>query len=594
MGSAQSRDLHTLYRSLSPARRRQLLVLALLMPAATLAEMLMIAAIVPFLAALVPAANHESVLEGSLGLLDGLWATASVGSAAALFILVAMLAAAMRLLLSWASLRLAADLGHDLNVEIQRRMLDQPYLYHVSSHSSRLLAAPEMVDEVVLNFALRGLQFISASVMTLGLIAALLLVDAQTALIAILLVAALYGIAWLIARRRYRRLSQYLPGAQLRRIKLLQESLGGIRDIILDRSQDAHVAQFREVDRTFTRARTDISFLGTAPRFLVEGIGLSLLALAAIIVAGDRGGLMLALPTIGALALGALRLMPLASQLYSGWVTVAAAGPIVAEVAGLLDLPVSDQPAVSEPLAFNHQIELKGVGFRYTGRKTPALHDVNLTISAGSRIAIVGQTGSGKSTLADILMGLIEPTEGDVRVDGALLTGPTLGAWRKSVAHVSQFIFLADASIARNIALGADPDGLDMSRVEQAAASAQLDQFVATLPDGYRASVGEQGVRLSGGQRQRLALARAIYRRPRLLVLDEATSALDDETEAAVLTSLDRIQAEGCTIVIVAHRLSTVQRCDRIFLVDDGCLVRSGSFAELFGPLNQLRDQGAL
>lgn len=594
MSSAHSGDLTTLFRSLSPRWRGRLLLVALLMPVTALAEMLMIAAIVPLLSALDGAADPKTILGGALGWLDRLLPAENITAAASLFILAAVVASALRLALSWASLRFSADLGHDLNMEIQRRMLHQPYLFHASSHSSRLLASLDKVDELVLSFALRGLQFFSALVMTLGLIAALLLVDAKSAVIALILVAALYGAALLVVRARYRRLSHFLPSAHQQRIRLAQENLGGIRDIILDRSQEAHLRQFREIDLPFMRARTDVSFLSTAPRFLVEGIGLSLLALVAIGLAGKPGGFSAALPTIGALALGALRLMPLASQLYSGWVTMAASRPLVGEVVSLLNLPLAEPPASPTPLPFSRRIEFEGVGFHYPGRHEAALSNIDLIVPHGSRIAIVGRTGSGKSTLADLMMGLIEPTDGQIRIDGTLLAGPALAAWRKSVAHVPQAIFLADVSIARNIALCVASEQLDMARIERAAAIAQLDRFVDTLPEGYRTTVGERGIRLSGGQRQRLALARAVYREPRLLVLDEATSALDDETEAAVLASLDQVHAEGCTVVVVAHRLSTVQRCDRIIVLDDGALAQSGSFTELFGPLNRLHERGEL
>ena len=594
MSSSQSGDLITLFQTLSRQRRHQLLAVALLMPVTAVAEMAMVAAIVPLLSALDSAANPNSVLEGALGWLDHLLPATSITAAAFLFILTVITASVLRLALSWASLRFSADLGHDLNIEIQRRMLHQPYLFHTSSHSSRLLASLEKVDELVLGFALRGLQFFSALIMSVGLIIALLLVDATSALIALALVAGLYGAALLVVRARYRRLSDFLPSAHQQRIQLAQDNLGGIRDIILDRSQDAHLEQFRKIDWSFMRARTDVSFLSTAPRYLVEGVGLSLLALVAVGVAGNPGGLPAALPTIGALGLGALRLMPLASQLYGGWVVMASNRRTVSEVATLVSLPSGDQDFAPSPLPFSKRIEFEGVGFHYPGRGSAALRDISLSIPHGSRIAIVGRTGSGKSSLADLLMGLIEPTEGQIRVDGALIAGPALAAWRKSVAHVPQAIFLADASIARNIALGISSGEVDMGRVERVAAIAQLDGFIATLPQGYETKVGERGVRLSGGQRQRLALARAIYRQPRLLVLDEATSALDDETESAVLASLDQVQADGCTIVIVAHRLSTVERCDRIFVLDEGTLVRSGSSTELFGPLNRLREQGEL
>lgn len=273
---------------------------------------------------------------------------------------------------------------------------------------------------------------------------------------------------------------------------------------------------------------------------------------------------------------------------------MAASRPLVREVNSLLSLPMAEQTEPLPPLRFSKGITLENVGFNYPARNRPAVRGIDLSIERGSRVAIVGKTGSGKSTLADLLMGMLEPTEGQIRVDGSLIAGSALASWRQAVAHVPQAIFLADASIAQNISIGTTEGHLDMARIKRAAESAQLQDFVSSLPDGYDTRIGEGGVRLSGGQRQRLALARAIYRNAPFLVLDEATSALDDETEAAVLASLDGLHAEGGTIVIVAHRLSTVQRCDRIFVLDEGHLVQSGNFTELFGRINRLQEQGEL
>jgi ABC-type multidrug transport system fused ATPase/permease subunit len=255
-------------------------------------------------------------------------------------------------------------------------------------------------------------------------------------------------------------------------------------------------------------------------------------------------------------------------------------------VLGLLELPVeeqSEQSPPAKPLELREAITFDKVSFTYPGRHDPALENISLSIERGSRVALVGPTGSGKSTLADLLMGLLEPAAGTIAVDGAALTRTNRRAWQRGIAHVPQAIFLADASIARNIAFGVPAADIDMERVVRAAATAQLDGFIASLPDGYETSVGERGVRLSGGQRQRLGIARAIYKDAPLLVLDEATSALDDETEVAVIEALDRLGGEGPTIVIIAHRRSTIEHCDCVARLDSGRLVEVGTFAEVFG-----------
>jgi ABC-type multidrug transport system fused ATPase/permease subunit len=197
------------------------------------------------------------------------------------------------------------------------------------------------------------------------------------------------------------------------------------------------------------------------------------------------------------------------------------------------------------------------------------LDNVSLVIPSGSVVGFAGRTGSGKSTLADLIMGLIEPTKGRIAVDGVPLEGVDRLRWHRSIAHVPQSVFLADTTIARNIAFGIEPSDIDHERVQAAAATAQLHDFVESLSNGYETSVGERGIRLSGGQRQRLGIARAIYKKSAVLVLDEATSALDEATEAAVMASLSALSEEGRTIIVIAHRRSTLASCEQLVRIEN-------------------------
>jgi ABC-type multidrug transport system fused ATPase/permease subunit len=274
------------------------------------------------------------------------------------------------------------------------------------------------------------------------------------------------------------------------------------------------------------------------------------------------------------LSLGALRLLPLLQQLYQAWVSLAANRAIVGEVVSLLSLPVSDDRSELSPLPLVRSIRFDGVSFTYPDRQTPALKDVDLVIPSGARVAIAGKTGSGKSTLVDLLMGLLEPSGGSITVDEVPLTCQTRRSWRRSIAHVPQSIFLADTSIANNIAFGISAGSIDLERVAEAARIAQLDEVIAGLPLGFETRVGERGISLSGGQRQRLGLARAIYKDAPVLILDEATNALDRETEEAVLGALDDLQKRGRTIIIVSHRKSAIEGCDMVIRMDQGRIVQ--------------------
>ena len=563
---------------MAPPRRRQLAAIAVLMPLAAIAELVTISALIPFLALLADASVGRGAgwIATLVTIVGARTRTDMLVAAAALFALAAIGSALLRLLLSWMTQRFAFGLGHDWAVEVQRRILLQPYSFHLQHNSSQMIAALGKIERMVFNVVLPLLNAATAMMLSAFIVGALVMIDATSAAIAALLVIVVYGAALFAIRRRLARNSESIGLAYEKRVQTVQESLGGIRDIILDHSQPAYVEAFRAIDERFMRASTSTAFLAAAPRYAIEALGLLLLTGVAIIISGRAGGLADALPVLGALTLAAQRLLPLTQQLYYGWTTISSEQAVVRDVAALLQLPIDEAallPADRPPIAFAHEIRLEGVTFHYSGRARPAVEDINLVIERGARIAIIGRTGSGKSSLADLLMGLLEPTEGSISIDGLPLSKSTIRAWQNQVAHVPQSIFLADASIARNIAFSTAGEALDLSRVEQAANIAQLSDFIAALPDGLDTMVGERGVRLSGGQRQRLGLARAIYKNAPVLILDEATSALDDETEASVLAALDALRGQGRTIIIIAHRDTTIKSCDAIVRLDHGRIV---------------------
>jgi ATP-binding cassette, subfamily B, bacterial PglK len=382
-----------------------------------------------------------------------------------------------------------------------------------------------------------------------------------------------YALVSVTTRNRLRRNGKINAETLTVRTKILQEGIGGIRDIILDQSQPVFERQFAEAERRLRRVQTDTNFIASAPRYVVEGAGIIALVLVALIMSRQPGGLAEAIPVIGALALGAQRLLPLLQQAYWGLVQMRGNQALLVDLVALLDRPVAPvlprstikpEQAIAASVSFDHVwFEYQATGF--------ALRDVSVTIERGSRVGITGATGSGKSTFLDLLMGLLDPTRGVIRIDGAPLDDTNRSIWQAQIAHVPQSIYLADDSIAANIAFGLDGP-IDRERMRVASEAACLVPFLATLPEGDRTRVGERGIRLSGGQRQRIGLARALYKGANVLILDEATSALDDETEAAVMRSLDAL-ADQVTVIMVAHRKSTLAACDRILRIEHGRVV---------------------
>jgi ABC-type multidrug transport system fused ATPase/permease subunit len=374
-------------------------------------------------------------------------------------------------------------------------------------------------------------------------------------------------------------------------VKTLQEGLGGIRDVQLDQTQPAFISEYKRVDAALREAQAVNEFVSTAPRYIIEACGIVLIAGMAMVLSQGPGGLIAALPVLGALALGAQRLLPLLQVIYYGWSHIVAKQRALLDVLEILDLPIGEMNFPrAVPIPFTREIALEEVCFRYVGDRPLVLDAITLTIPKGARIGFIGRTGSGKSTIVDLIMGLLKPSVGRILIDGTPLTSENLRAWQTQIAHVPQAIFLADASIAQNIAFGVPEEEVDFSRVRDAARRSELSNFIESLPSGYQTVVGERGIRLSGGQRQRIGIARALYKNASVLVFDEATSALDSETEDAVMSSISALGRE-LTMIIIAHRLSTVEMCDQVYRLEDGRLAglwlqvdeRSGKLSQLSG-----------
>jgi ATP-binding cassette subfamily B protein len=305
-----------------------------------------------------------------------------------------------------------------------------------------------------------------------------------------------------------------------------------------------------------------------------------LIALLAYVLSQQADGIAKALPILAALAVGLQRLLPALQQAYQAWSTIHGAQASLQDALELLDQPLPDyaEEPPATPLPFQHQISLKQLSFRY-GPQTPwVLKNIDLVITKGSCVGIIGTTGSGKSTLLDIIMGLLPPTEGSINIDGQPISMRNLRAWRTHIAHVPQTVFLADGSINENIAFGVPKDQIEFQRVRQAARQAQIADIIEAWPLQYQTVVGERGVQLSGGQRQRIGIARALYKRANVIIFDEATSALDNETEEAVLQAIELL-SKDLTILIIAHRLTTVRKCTQIIKLDRGVFMENDSRA---------------
>jgi ABC-type multidrug transport system fused ATPase/permease subunit len=568
--------LRILFSRLSPSRRRAFVPLMALMLVGAFAEVVTIGAVVPLLALIAsPAGEGASIfpMAGRLGLGDR---TAAVYVVTGLFALAALIAAVLRLALLRASNQFVFGVSYDLGVRLYSDTLLQPYTYHTRYNSSEIIASVNNVQIVTNNVLLPLMSGVIAVVIGLFIVGGLIVIDPVVALVAGVGFAAIYLVASVAARSRLRRNSAIIAQAQGKRVQAMQEGLGGIRDVLLDRLQPVFTETYEQAEAGFRDARVRNAVLAGAPRFVVEALGMVLIAVVAVVMAQRPGGLAQAIPVLGALALGAQRLLPLIQQAYNGWASAMGNRQVLNHVVQLLCRPTPEMHDEDMPLSFERTISLDRVAYAYPGGRGAALDDVSLEFAKGARVGIAGKTGSGKSTLMDLVLGLLEPTAGEIRVDGVKLTAANRAAWQKNIAHVPQAIYLADSSIAENIAFGARPAEIDRERVRRAAEQAELAEVIAALPDGYDTRVGERGIQLSGGQRQRIGIARALYKEARVLVFDEATSALDTETESAVMAAIERLD-RNLTILIIAHRLSTLEGCDMVVRLEGGKIARSSS-----------------
>lgn len=501
---------------------------------------------------------------------------------AMIFAVAALLAGGIRLLVSWGSIRLAHGAGFELSTNAYRRTLYQPYKVHVARNSSEVIDGLNAKITGTVNVLQQLLTLASSIVLLMFVMIALFSINATITMAAALGFGGAYALTSALCRNRLAYNSRLIARLGPLRVKAQQEGLGGIRDVLLNGSQEFYCETYRRTDYPLRLAIGSSTFIGMSPRYAMESIGMVLIAALAYFIFRQPEGPSSALLMLGTIALGAQRLLPALQAIYSSWASINSIRHTLFDALELLDqpLPMDELQPAPPPLNFRQSIRFDDVRFRYASDGPWVLDGINLVIHKGARIGFVGGTGSGKSTVLDLLMGLMEPTEGQILVDEVPVSGKHLRAWRRALAHVPQSIFLSDASIAENIAFGVSAEEIDMQRVRQAARQAKIADFIESSQEGYDALMGERGVRVSGGQRQRIGIARALYKQAAVLVFDEATSALDNSTEREVMDAIEAL-GRDLTIIMVAHRLTTVEWCDMIFELSDGKIVAQGDYKSL-------------
>ncbi len=468
---------------------------------------------------------------------------------------------------------------HSISHRLLAHYLHQPYEFFLTAHSSDMSSRILNESNNVVQYFLRpAAEVVSATITLTMVLAVVIWVDPLIALISILVLGAVFALALFASGRKLTTMGETRKTANKARFRVAGEALSGIKDIKLLGAERVFISRFDAHSLNMAHSNVGKNVLTQLPPYVIQTMVFAGVILICLLMldsgSTDPAKVMAELvPTLGVMALAAQRLMPELSRLFSNVGLLRFGRAAVDAVYEGLSVGKTT-PATPETeemlLSLSSELVLDGIGYRYPNAEQAGLEAITLQIRAGERIGIVGTSGAGKTTLADILLGLLIPEAGEIRVDGVPIVSDRLPAWRRTVGYVPQEIYLLDASVAENIAFGVPPGKIDRARVEEAARMAQLDAFVCSeLPEGYDTPVGERGLRLSGGQRQRIGIARALYRDADLIVFDEATSALDNVTEQEVMAATDGLPGDK-TVVMIAHRLSTVRRCDRILVLDKG------------------------
>lgn len=492
----------------------------------------------------------------------------------------------------WLIAHFAWDAQHRLSTRLLTGYLAQPYEAFLGRNSADtgkniLIESQQLTNGVLIP----GMNALAFGITALFIIGFLFWLSPVLALLVGLTFGLGYGAIYLFVRKPLARIGETRIRANTERFKAVNEAFGSIKEVKVLGRAETLVGNYDPPAGTFAQSMASSQVLGQLPRYAIEALAFGFVISLFLFLLYTRGSVQSILPLAGAFAVAGYRMLPALQQVYNGVSQIRFNRTVLEtlerdlakarEASGKTNQGQTGQPGKIQKLTFKQELRLDSVDYTYPGAHRPALDNISLSIPRNTFVALIGSTGAGKTTLADVILGLLPPQQGSISVDETPLTEHNMRRWQVNLGYVPQEIYLSDDTVAANIAYGLPSERIDMAAVERAARIASIDEFIIQeLPDGYQTFVGERGVRLSGGQRQRIGIARAMYHDPGVLVLDEATSALDNETERRIVEELDAMRG-GRTLIVIAHRLSTVRRCHKLYLLKHGSLAASGSYEEL-------------
>ncbi len=500
-----------------------------------------------------------------------------------IFIIVTVLSTVVRIYSIKISANFSFLLGSSLSVKAYHNILYRPYIEHKNINSSEDISKlVSKINTVIQSLIFPSVMFVSALIMFFIISTVFLFVNYQLTLLLMLGLVIIYSLVTLYFKKRLKENSIEISSMQDQQVQLVQESVGGIQDVIINNSFDYFIEKYNLIDKNLRKCQSSNIVVAQAPRYLIETISIVFIIVLSyyFVFINHIIPKAMVLPTFITVAIALQRILPIAQQAYRSWANIEGNKQSLIDVLKLLSSSKEKINLINKNVVFDSQIELKNISFRYPNSDNLILNNINLIINKGEKIGFIGSTGSGKSTLIDIIMGLLMPTDGDILIDNQKLTQNNSISWYQHIAHVPQNIYIQDSDFYQNIAFGSEMKNIDKVNVVNASKVACLDDFIKEKADGYTENLGERGSKLSGGQRQRVGIARCIYKDSSLIVLDEATSALDTATEEKVMENIYNLDKDY-TILIIAHRLSTLKECDKIVELENGRIKKIGTYKEM-------------
>jgi ATP-binding cassette, subfamily B, bacterial PglK len=498
------------------------------------------------------------------------------------FIGINVLTAIIKIVIFWFQNKISVLCGNDLSRIAYSKTIYQPFSTHIHRNSGDVISSiVNNVNITVFGVLYMALLFISSAIFSIIILAGILVIDPVIAFIAFATLCIFYIPISLFLKNKLEANSKIVDLGQKKIIRFIQEALGGIRNLILDKSHSFFIEKYNEIDFKLREAVAENKFLGSVPRYVIEALIVILMALLGLYYASQPNGMNEGLPILGFLALASQKLIPNMQQIYRCYASIAGSKENLDDTLRILsqNYVTNDDDLESQKIIDDFtKISLKNISFSYSKDSPLIFNSINLEIYKGEKIGIVGITGGGKSTLIDLILGLLDPISGEINIDNNNIN-EVKSSWQKMISHVPQDVYYSDDSFSKNIAFGSELESINELKLIKASKDAQIYDYIMQQDDKFNHALGESGVQVSGGQKQRLGIARALYKDSNLIIFDEATSALDEKTEQDVVNSIQGIDSQK-TVLIIAHRLSTIEHADRIISVGNGNIKIFNSFAD--------------